>query len=305
MTSQDPSVSVATNRMPDVDPAPPAGSRAGKGALAIAATLFFWGLGHLLAGRTRRGLMWLVGSVVLSAAIAVSLIVPTLVPALIVLFPLSLVLQVWVLVDAFRCARRSCGAMLGGPLARYAVAGALLAAALFFNPSVWFASYLRSQWVEAFVQHAGSMAPAIAPGDRVFVHKQPWPIRRWDVVVFESIEDPGSRWVSRIAGLPGERVEIVGTSLYINGTVVSPPAGAGPYEGRLQFVRGGNGIEGRPIALGRDEFFVLGDNSPRAADSRYWTRAAAGHPPGALPRDRIMGRVTTIYWPVTRWRQFR
>ena len=33
----------------------------------------------------------------------------------------------------------------------------------------------------------------------------------------------------------------------------------------------GNAIEGSPFTLGKDEFFVLGDNSPASHDCRWWT----------------------------------
>ena len=273
--------------------------------MAIAASLLAWGLGHLLAGRTRRGVWWFVAWVVTGAAIVVALVVPTLVPALVVLIPLHLVLHLWALVDAFRCARHSPRPMLGRPALRYLAAIGLLVVVFFLNPVTWFAEYVRGQWVEAFVLPAKSMSPTIQPGDRILVHKRPWAIGRWDIVAFHSIEQPGERYVSRIAGLPGEKVEIVDTTLYINDAAVPPPKGAGPYEGRLRYFREGNGVEGRPIVLGPDEYFVLGDNSPMAADSRYWRQTAPGHQPGALPRDLIIGRVTVTYWPVGRWRQFR
>jgi signal peptidase I len=53
----------------------------------------------------------------------------------------------------------------------------------------------------------------------------------------------------------------------------------------------------RDYTLGADEFFVLGDNSPRSLDSRFYT--------GPITRDRIVGVARWRYWPPARWREFR
>jgi hypothetical protein len=69
-------------------------------------------------------------------------------------------------------------------------------------------------------------------------------------------------------------------------------------------VRGeaGNGCEGNPIALGPDEYFLLGDNSAGAMDARCWELPVGSHPVGALPAESIIGVAKGIYWPPGRWR---
>ena len=72
--------------------------------------------------------------------------------------------------------------------------------------------------------------------------------------------------------------------------------------------RAGIGTEGHPIQLGRDQYFVCGDNSPASLDSRWW----AGQPLGAhlrepmtegkyqigtVPADQMIGRAFFVYWP--------
>ena len=50
--------------------------------------------------------------------------------------------------------------------------------------------------------------------------------------------------------------------------------------------------------LGPDEFFVMGDNSPRSQDSRLWPNARR-HAPNrhAVPRQALLGKAFFIYWP--------
>jgi len=61
--------------------------------------------------------------------------------------------------------------------------------------------------------------------------------------------------------------------------------------------------ENHPFRLGPDEFFVLGDNSPRSADSRLWdkpnkvSKTFALPRQGIVPRDYLVGRALFVYWP--------
>ncbi|MBN1846201.1 MAG: signal peptidase I [Sedimentisphaerales bacterium] len=60
--------------------------------------------------------------------------------------------------------------------------------------------------------------------------------------------------------------------------------------------------EGQPFQLGKDEFFVLGDNSPQSHDSRFWnepgkSNGSKPYPPGIVPRDYLIGRAFFVYWP--------
>ena len=54
---------------------------------------------------------------------------------------------------------------------------------------------------------------------------------------------------------------------------------------------GGFGITGSPYELHDDEFFVLGDNSPRSQDSRWWNQSPV------VPRRNLVGKAFLVYWP--------
>lgn len=48
--------------------------------------------------------------------------------------------------------------------------------------------------------------------------------------------------------------------------------------------------------LRRDEYLMLGDNSPSSADGRVW---------GHVPKERLIGRASFVWWPPSRWRVIR
>lgn len=49
--------------------------------------------------------------------------------------------------------------------------------------------------------------------------------------------------------------------------------------------------------LHADEFFVLGDNSPRSRDSRLWSNMRRAKHRHAVPRTALVGKAFFIYWP--------
>jgi type IV secretory pathway protease TraF len=53
---------------------------------------------------------------------------------------------------------------------------------------------------------------------------------------------------------------------------------------------------GFPLALGGDEYCMLGDNSGQSRDARFF---------GPVTEDALYGVARWIHWPVSRWREFR
>ena len=61
-------------------------------------------------------------------------------------------------------------------------------------------------------------------------------------------------------------------------------------------------MEGHPFELAEDEFFVLGDNSPSSADSRWWNMHGRGNKGrqyrrGVVPREYMVGKALWVYLP--------
>jgi signal peptidase I len=144
-------------------------------------------------------------------------------------------------------------------------------------------------------------------GDRFLVSKLTTPCR-WDIVAFHDPNDPRTLFCKRLVGLPGETVTIHDGAVWIDGKKHTPPDSCKGIE-YLDHIEGWPGAlwgsETKPAHLGADEYFVLGDFSARAKDSRLWQQGAPGHPPYAVPASDIIGVVTHIYWPPSRWRVLR
>lgn len=125
-------------------------------------------------------------------------------------------------------------------------------------------------------------------GDRVVTEKvsgwfrQP---RRWEVITF--VTSTGEQRMKRVAGLPGEHVQmIVRGQLLIDGKQVTPPPVVDS-----RYLRYGNLFDGKPVPCG-DGYYVLGDYVKDSDDSRF---------NGPVRADRVMGRAWLIVWP---WRRF-
>ena len=278
-------------------------ANAGKGFLAACGSVVFPGVGQWIVGRPRRGIVWFCAMAAGLLALGMSL---AFAPRIIVAWVLTVVCTAIFAIaaaDAFACGRGSSRRLLGSVVRRY-VAGVLLlvAACTWVGIEKIGSAALRAAGVQYRAITTVAMQPTLQPGDRVIARRAA-DLRRGDIVVFHP---PGRQdvFTQRIAGLPGEKVEIVGGELRINNAPVAPPPGVGGYTSHTDFGPQ-TGCEGHPIRLGPDEYFLLGDHSAVAFDSRSFPDAAAGHQVGAVPREAVLGRVLAIDWPPGRMHEFK
>lgn len=110
-----------------------------------------------------------------------------------------------------------------------------------------------------------SMENTLYDGDNIWVEKVSYhfdKLKRFDVIVFyPNGKDEDEYYVKRIIGMPGETVQIVGDTIYIDGVPLSEHFGKEP----ITYA----GIAEEEILLGAEEYFVLGDNRTISLDSRY------------------------------------
>lgn len=129
-----------------------------------------------------------------------------------------------------------------------------------------------------------SMEPSLSNNDLLFVNKFAYSkkaIQRGDVIVFHNPENPDEILVKRVAGIPGDRVEIIGGYLFVNDVLVDEP-----YLGTLDI------LDTPETTIPDNMVFVLGDNRRFSSDSRDW---------GALSINSILGRADLVYWPISHW----
>lgn len=140
---------------------------------------------------------------------------------------------------------------------------------------------------------------------------------RGDVVVFHYPPEPSIDYIKRVVGVPGDQIQYQDKQLVINGQVVSQED-AGVYEylsTDLDVVKADQKTEvlgekthqmlvtsaplpyrsdmlgyhlqaGATITVPEGQYFVMGDNRDRSADSRFW---------GFVPERNLVGRAFFIW----------
>ncbi|HUW62851.1 MAG TPA: signal peptidase I [Candidatus Bathyarchaeia archaeon] len=197
---------------------------------------------------------------------------------------------------------------------------------------------IRWAFVEPFRIPSGSMEPTfygdphILKGDRVFVNKFVYGLRyplngiripltnyhlnyakdriwrrskpqRWDIVVFKSVEENAvhTTLVKRVVGLPSERIHIANGKVYANGVPLELPPDMPPVQytsprpGYSTDMKYGILTEDAYSVVPENSYLLLGDNSSQSRDGRYF---------GWVPYERILGRVSCIWLPIIRRRDF-
>jgi signal peptidase I len=195
--------------------------------VALFAGLLLPGLGHVYNGGPAQGaaLLGLVAMLLPSAA-WLALHVPRPLLSLVVVFGVmaSLAIYIYSVKAAYRTAARLREEFSPGPWNRFSVYFVLF---LFGHMLVLgpMAGYAKDHLLETFKVPSASMLPTIVPGDRFFAdkrvgHPDGVKIQRGAIAVFVYPNDRTTMYVKRIIGLPGDRIEIDGTSVKVNGVEI-------------------------------------------------------------------------------------
>ena len=120
---------------------------------------------------------------------------------------------------------------------------------------------------------------------------------------------PGTHYIKRMAGVPGDEISIDAPNLLVNGKELMEPDPVArkvrkmapydvpPYDcGYIppntmdgRFLK----TPGETYSVGPHRYLGLGDNSANSFDGRYW---------GTVPESNLIGPAFMVYWPLSvRW----
>jgi signal peptidase I len=182
---------------------------------------------------------------------------------------------------------------------------------------------LRGFVAEPFRIPSGSMLPTLEIGDFILVNKFTYGLRlpiiydkvveinqpeRGDIVVFRYPLDNQTSYIKRLVGVPGDQIDVLGRSLYVNGERVYfeeagqyTPTADSVHEQQIQYLPRDDGfakyatiftrrslMDRRALSFSVPEghFFMMGDNRDNSADSRVW---------GLVPEHNIVGKAFFVW----------
>jgi signal peptidase I len=196
------------------------------------------------------------------------------------------------------------------------------------------ATVLRVVLFQPFTIPSSSMEPGLVTGDYIVVSKFSYgwsraslplnlPLipgegrilghgpKRGDVVVFRLPRDPKQTWVKRVIGLPGDRVQVTGGVVSVNGVAI-PQTAEGlthDFDAPLREVMqvretqssgktyvtydGGSGLPGDDTGVyvvPAGNYFMMGDNRDNSLDSRWPGTVGVG----LLPAKNIIGKAEIV-----------
>ena len=139
------------------------------------------------------------------------------------------------------------------------------------------------------VVRGSSMEPTLSDGQNLIMDKLSYHFHdpeRFDIVIFPGPEEGGEHpyYIKRIIGMPGETVQIKDGKVYINDKQLKEDV-----YGIVDHIDD-PGSADKPIKLGKNEYFCLGDNRLDSYDSRY-------PEVGPVTRKEFVGKVFIRIFP--------
>ena len=200
---------------------------------------------------------------------------------------------------------------------------------------------IRTVLFQPFTIPSGSMMPTLLVGDYLFVNKFSYGYSKYslpfspnlfegrifasepergDIVVFRFPPNPDIDYIKRLVGLPGDRIQVRDSALYVNDVAVKrEPDGYFRSDDRYDtgenvpvyretFDNGVNfdtldtrvgtvGDNTREFIVPEGHYFMMGDNRDNSADSRFDV--------GFVPAENLIGRASLIFFSLGNDTSFR
>jgi signal peptidase I len=276
-----------------------------KPLFALLMSFVLPGYGQLYNGEVNKAI-WLFLCFALLTVPAVAVIALYLSPDWMLpafLIGLVLVLGVWLygMVDAFRSARRQPDYVLQG----WQHSGMYVLAFLLCNTVALplLIDYVRQHQVESFKVPSGSMEPTVMTGDMLFADKRyncpgcKTAVQRGDIAVFTYPNDRTKYFIKRIIGLPGDKLQINGTDVSINGKSLKMqetplPKGTqvtetdGKTTWQVVWTTDGKNLPQTDLTIPAGNIFAMGDNRSASNDSRFF---------GTVPLQDVVGKARQVW----------
>lgn len=139
-----------------------------------------------------------------------------------------------------------------------------------------------------------SMEPTLHDQDRLILNKMS-DIERFDIVVFPAPDNPDDKYIKRVIGVPGDKIEYREDDLYLNGEPIEESYL--PDYSKMDSLYYATGNFSLESLLGEEQvppgkYFVLGDNRMNSRDSREF---------GFIEEEAMMGKVVFRYWPLDKF----
>ena len=149
--------------------------------------------------------------------------------------------------------------------------------------AVFIAGFIRIFFFDTYIITNKSMQPTLDEGDEILLIKRNFifnRIKNFDIIVFRMGEN---NLVKRVIGCEGDRIEIIDGELYLNNDLIKYEYYIFDEEYNASYI------------IGKNQYFVLGDNISVSEDSRSF---------GLINESYIIGKVILIFSPKDRFRLF-
>lgn len=147
---------------------------------------------------------------------------------------------------------------------------------------------------QPFVVKGASMEPNFQTGDYLIIDEITYRFRepqRGEVVVFKYPKDPSNKFIKRIIGLPGEKIELKDDKI-----IITNQDGKKIILNEEDYLKFPYVVKEKEFILPSNYYFVLGDNRPYSFDSEEW---------GVLAKRYIIGKAFFRIFPLVNAAYFK